>query len=136
MGKLEIDNKKCTGCQSCVLACSFAHTDKFSMLSGIKIKKNKSEGENKIFVCRQCEEPDCVNACPVEALEKDPESGIINFYPDKCIGCKQCIAACPYNALTFVESEDIIRKCDLCGDNEPICEKVCTAGAITFTEHL
>ncbi|MBN2828527.1 MAG: 4Fe-4S dicluster domain-containing protein [Tissierellales bacterium] len=128
-----VDSNKCTGCLSCVLSCSFAHTNKFSMQSRINIKKIKREGRCEIYVCRQCNDAQCISVCPTGALKKDSVSGEVVFDSENCIGCKLCISACPYNAITFLDEKNIIEKCDLCG-GDPICAKVCTTGALTFIE--
>ncbi len=133
MKRLVIDSEKCTGCLSCELACSFKYSKKFNVLSKINIKKNKHEGHCKINVCRQCVEAPCVDICPTGALIKDETSGEVEFNENECVGCKQCISACPYNAIVFNDDANIIAKCDLCG-GDPICAKVCTTGAITFAE--
>ncbi len=130
---LGIDEGKCTGCFSCVVTCSFAHTQRFSMNAKIHIKKDKHEGKYEIHVCRQCEDAPCVEVCPVAALEQDPETGLVLFFAENCIACRQCIEACPFKAVFFNEEENIVEKCDLCG-GEPMCAKVCTTGAITFDE--
>jgi anaerobic carbon-monoxide dehydrogenase iron sulfur subunit len=128
---LRIDESKCTGCISCVITCSFAHTQRFSMNAKINIKKDKPEGICEIKVCRQCEDAPCVDACPVAALERNPETGLVMFFAENCIGCKQCSEACPYDAVFFNEEKNLIEKCDLCG-GEPMCAKVCTTGAISI----
>lgn len=133
MKKLQIDDEKCTGCLSCVNSCAFAHTNMFSMLSKISISKNKYEGSSKINVCVQCDEAPCIEACPVDALKRNPETGVVDFFSDKCIGCKQCIKVCPYNGINFNIEDNIIEKCDLC-NGDPMCVKVCTTGAITLVE--
>lgn len=130
---LVIEPEKCTGCLSCVLSCSFAHTKKFSMQSRISIKKNKYEGESEINVCKQCDDAPCASACPADALIKNDKTGEVEFNADKCVGCKECISACPFNAITFNIEENIIEKCNLCG-GDPMCAKVCTTGAITYVE--
>lgn len=130
---LIVDSQKCTGCYSCVLGCSFAHTKEFSMLSKIQVKKNKYEGKCEIKVCRQCENAPCVNICPTGALVKD-DTGEVKFFAEKCVGCKQCISVCPYDAITINNTTNVIEKCDLCG-GDPICAKVCTTGAITLSDN-
>lgn len=130
---LVIEPEKCTGCLSCVLSCSFAHTKKFSMKSKVNINKNKYEGKCEINVCRQCDDAPCANVCPTDALIKNDKTGEVEFNADECVGCKQCISACPFNAITFNNEENIIDKCNLCS-GDPMCAKVCTTGAITFVE--
>ena len=84
--------------------------------------------------CNQCTDAPCVNACPTEAMYKRPD-GIVDFDKDICIGCKACMAACPYDAI-FINPEDhSAEKCNMCAHRidvglEPACVTVCPTEAI------
>ena len=54
--------------------------------------------------CQQCQDAPCVTVCPTGAAHHDPETGIVTMDPDRCVGCKYCIVACPYNAR-FINAE-------------------------------
>lgn len=82
-------------------------------------------------VCRQCEEPPCVAACPVRAINIDEKTKAVLVDANNCIGCENCVTACPYGAVTIGLREDkkpaVI--CDLCG-GEPECVEWCPFEAI------
>jgi len=131
---LMLNPLKCTGCRACEDACSFAHENAFnSSDSRIKVTTFLEELSFVPSVCLQCEEPYCAEVCPTEALVKDPETGLVNFNADKCMGCKQCIVACPWGAIKMNHLTKEIIKCDNCG-GDPACIKVCPSEAITYEE--
>ncbi|MCL4369767.1 MAG: 4Fe-4S dicluster domain-containing protein [Chloroflexi bacterium] len=100
-----IDLRKCVGCQSCTIACIAENKLPPGVVYRPVITEEKGEFPHvaKTFTprpCMQCEEPPCVPVCPVGATHKRPD-GIVAIDYDACIGCRYCIAACPYNARTF-----------------------------------
>jgi Fe-S-cluster-containing dehydrogenase component/DMSO reductase anchor subunit len=85
--------------------------------------------------CHHCLEPACMNACPVEAYEKDPITGIVRHLDDQCIGCQYCTLACPYDVPKYHPGKGIVRKCDMCSDRlregeAPACVQACPHEAI------
>ena len=91
----------------------------------------------RISVCRHCDDPPCVDACPEEAIDKR-EDGIVVMEYEKCSGCEACIEACPYDAIAFDEDQGVAQKCNLCRHRVdqglvPVCaDKVCLAHCIYF----
>ena len=83
--------------------------------------------------CTQCEDAYCVSVCPTKALTKNSEMGVVEFDGDKCIGCKQCVIACPWGSIKLNHTAKEIIKCDMCG-GDPECVKVCQAKALKFVE--
>lgn len=84
--------------------------------------------------CNQCDEPPCVDACPVTAMFQRPD-GIVDFDRDVCIGCKACIAACPYDAIYINPENHSAEKCNFCAHRvdqglTPACVAVCPTQAI------
>ncbi len=134
MKVLSIDISKCTGCRACEYACSFVHTGAFNRWdSRITISHFL---EDFIFipsVCTQCEEAYCVKVCPTQALSKNRETGVVEFDPNRCIVCKQCIMACPWGSIKLNHTGREIIKCDQCG-GDPECVKVCQAKALEYIE--
>lgn len=125
MKKLQAHPNKCTGCRSCMLICSFMHADLCNYHdSRIKIISDEAHGRHTPILCQFCEAPPCVNACPVEALSRDPETGAIHVDGGLCNGCLACISACPFEAMFFDQENQKAFTCDLCGGN-PECFKVC-----------
>ena len=124
--RLKINPEKCTGCGSCMLACSFAHNGVFDLRrSRIHLEGNLLHKEFIPHVCIQCAEAFCVQVCPTGALSKSAETGAILVDEEKCIGCGVCGEACPYHAITLQPEEGHVPLvCDLC-EGDPECVKVC-----------
>lgn len=163
-----IDTKRCVGCNACTTACKIAN----NVPEGIFWTRALTDGGDApdtpkgtfpnvqmryITVgCQHCENPACTKVCPVGATYKDPETGIVRQDYDKCIGCRMCMAACPYNARTFnwndpvratgasygdarvpERARGVMEKCTLCKErtdegDEPMCVRCCPADARIF----
>ena len=135
-GHIVINADKCTGCGSCMLACSIAKENKFSLsLSRIQILRDEEIAQFTPHVCIQCADALCVAACPVNALSRDSVSGVIKLDKDVCIGCQQCVSACPYGGVQFDPKRSIPLICDLC-EGAPACVEVCKLPqAITYVQY-
>lgn len=132
MGYVKADASLCVGCRYCELVCVFNKEKTCSTSrTRIVIEKNELEGIDRPNVCRQCEEPMCVAACPTEALYKDEKTGVVVFVEEECIKCQACVAACPFGSIWFNEEIDSILKCDLCG-GDPACVKICPTKALSL----
>lgn len=116
-----IDTKKCIGCHVCAMACKTENnlpndvwwnrifTDNggemgFDMVGG-SYPDNLQFGYIPV-ACQHCENPACVKVCPVGATYKDPETGVVRQDYDKCIGCRMCLAACPYTGVRSFNWEE------------------------------
>ena len=89
--------------------------------------------------CLHCIDPSCVSVCPVKAMTKNPETGLVSYDADACIGCRYCVAACPFHVPQFQYDTPFprIAKCQLCKEelakgDIPACAKVCPTGATLF----
>ena len=89
--------------------------------------------------CLHCVDPSCVSCCPVSAMIKDPETGVVHNDPDRCIGCRYCVYACPFGAPKYEYDSAFgrIRKCELCRHRLaegqlPGCVEHCPTGATLF----
>ena len=156
-----IDLTRCIGCRACQAACkqwnnlpaettanwgSYENPPRRSAKTWTTVTFNEvEEGDKLTWVfakrqCMHCEEPACASACIVGALHKTPEGAVV--YDDyKCIGCRYCMVACPFNVPTFEwdKPAPYIRKCTFCADRqagglEPACAKACPTEAILFGE--
>jgi Fe-S-cluster-containing hydrogenase component 2 len=131
---LYIDYQKCTGCRLCELVCAVFH-DGISnpARSRIKVMKWEAEGLYIPMTCQQCQDAPCMNVCPVKAISRDEELGRVFVDYDVCIGCRSCVAVCPFGAMNFNIRDKQVFKCDLC-DGEPQCVRFCEEKAIDYLE--
>lgn len=90
-------------------------------------------------LCNHCNRPPCVRVCPTSATYKDTKTGIVMMDQKRCIGCKTCMAACPYNARYFNEQVRAVDKCNFCfdtriskGETKTACAAACPAQARIF----
>ena len=97
-----IDQSKCTGCEYCTRACQ-AHNDINPEIQWNKVIPDGTVGDKQVFVprpCMHCEKAPCVSVCPVKASYYR-DDGIVMMDYDRCIGCRYCQIACPYEARSF-----------------------------------
>lgn len=162
---LTIDQSRCIGCHTCVVACKMQNNVPMGMLwnrvlteSGDGIDCAVGEFPNlkkawKPIACQHCENAPCVKVCPVGATYKAEDGRVLINY-ERCIGCRYCMAACPYNARVFnwqkpvrqpdfsygdapVRPSGVVEKCSMCKERtdqglEPLCVVVCPAKARKF----
>lgn len=137
MSKIVCDMKKCSGCLACVVACIDQHYDETvgDALSCRIYEKVQSESGlvcYKTRSCLHCEDAECIKVCPVGALIR--ENGFVIPFRDKCIGCRACAKACPYDIPRF-DKEGKLVKCDGCAVRvahglEPACVSTCNTGCL------
>jgi len=129
---LSIDVKKCTACRACELVCSYKHEGAFApSLSRIRVVRLHEEGLNMPVVCVNCARPACVEVCPTEAARVDRDVPVVRIVEEECIGCGECVTACPFGAVDFNEEKGVAFICDLC-DGKPVCVSNCIYGALSF----
>ena len=148
-----VDVTKCTGCEKCIEACinknnldadkgyfdSVISRDGLSSDRLLAIKKIET-GRFTRLSCMHCNEPACVSACLVGGITKSKEGPVI-YDPDKCIGCRYCMLACPFHIPQYEWNEvrPFMKKCNLCYDRIkenklPACVEACPQKAIIFGE--
>jgi Fe-S-cluster-containing dehydrogenase component len=163
------DSTLCIGCKACVSACKEVNNmpPEFSIeeqlwdtprdISGktLNVIKLYEDGPCRTGECKgkdmengfaymkisclHCVDPSCVSACPVSAMKKDPINGIVSYDKDACIGCRYCVAACPFGVPRFQYDTPVpqISKCQLCRHRMPegkysACAEVCPTGATLY----
>ncbi len=134
---LVVDPRRCTGCEICESVCSFVHNEEFNPLNS-RINRVRIEPViNSTLSCLSCYDPDCIKACQLLALSKDPESGLIKVDTTICDGCGACVRNCPFGAININVKERKAVVCDLCEsteEGEPQCVEYCPKGAIFIEE--
>ena len=144
-----IDLRKCTGCGSCVVACKTEHDVPLGVWRLWLKAEDKGTYPNvkRVFLprlCNHCDYPICVRACPVQATFKHEDGFVLQRY-NRCIGCRSCMIACPYNArhlLPYHRTDPkkpygVVDKCDYCIHRVkrglvPTCVSTCVGGAFVF----
>jgi len=135
----------CIDCQLCMDACVRTnHVPAYGWRTTIleRARPIGPTATERIFMpilCNQCNQPPCVRVCPTVATFKDKTNGIVVMENRKCIGCKTCMAACPYNARYFNEETRAVDKCDFCyesrlskGMTTTACSEACPAHVRVF----
>lgn len=123
---------QCTGCKICELVCSFSHYKIFNpSLSRIRVTAREFELIEFPVTCRLCYEPPCQKVCPTQALSRNNHLGVNQVDKELCIGCGECVAACPFGAIYITAEEKIPISCDLCG-GDPKCVKYCPREVLKY----
>ncbi len=134
-----IDNRRCIGCHACTVACKAEHGDPIGVNKTwvSYIEKGVFPDVGRAFHvmrCNHCADAPCVEICPTACLVTRGD-GIVDFDPGRCIGCKACMQACPYDAITIHPDSGTATKCNYCSHRvdsgrEPACVVVCPTEAI------
>jgi len=134
-----IDHRKCIGCHACTVACKTEnHVALGVNRTWVKyVEKGAYPNTRRVFQvtrCNHCEKPPCVTICPTTAMYRRKD-GIVDFNSDRCIGCKACMQACPYDSIYIDPDEGTAAKCHFCAHRtevglEPACVIVCPEHAI------
>ena len=140
-----IREDRCIDCERCKEACRKTnHVPEYGYRTTILEREIEIGPEEKIrefmpVLCNHCNHPPCVRVCPTRATYKDKKTGIVMMEYKKCIGCKTCMAACPYNARYFNEERRAIDKCNFCfdtrlskGEKLTACAAACPADVRIF----
>lgn len=158
---MAIDLRICISCNSCTVACKAAHGTQPGVLwcKVLEHETGRCPNVSRLFVpvlCNHCSDAPCVKVCPSGASRIRPD-GIVLVDYGKCVGCKACIAACPYDARTFVGERKyyfpetpipygvveldgavgVVQKCTLCSERlergePPACVEACPTGCRVF----
>ena len=136
-----IDNRRCIGCHACTTACKMEHLVPLGVTRTYVKQVDAGAYPNvrrhfQVTRCNQCDHPPCVTICPVTAMFRR-QDGIVDFDRERCIGCKACIAACPYDAIFISPETHSAEKCNFCAHRidqglEPACVIVCPERAIVI----
>jgi Fe-S-cluster-containing dehydrogenase component/formate-dependent nitrite reductase membrane component NrfD len=134
-----IDHTRCIGCHACTTACK-SENDVPLAVTRTYVKSVDvgtfpyARRAFQVTRCNQCDDAPCTTACPTSAMYRRPD-GIVDFDKSICIGCKACMAACPYDAIFINPNDHSAEKCNFCAHRldlglEPACVVVCPTEAI------
>lgn len=146
-----INLHRCIGCRTCTISCKMenslpAGVQRMRVLNGDgQTTYDKPQGtypDKLDFLwrpvpCQQCDSPACMDVCPVGAITKRSEDGIVVIDKSVCTGCQACVNACPFGSVVYDADAGVADKCDMClhrleaGIAKPICELCCPNRAIT-----
>jgi formate dehydrogenase iron-sulfur subunit len=155
-----VDTTRCVGCRACEAACSEAngnaepamlgddrvfdrHRDlepqAYTVVNRYPVPASATGGVRYIKTqCMHCVDPACASACPARALEKT-DTGPVVYHGGRCLGCRYCMVACPFDAPTFEFAHAVpyVKKCTFCAARQanglpPACAEVCPSGALQF----
>ncbi|MEW6334432.1 MAG: 4Fe-4S dicluster domain-containing protein [Thermodesulfobacteriota bacterium] len=140
----------CVGCHACEIACrqenNLTHETGSKWCRVITVKPRKAgDGLRADYLptlCLHCDEPLCLQSCPAGAITKRAD-GLVLVDAERCDGCRLCVCACPYGAMSFNEVTQAAGKCNFCLERsesgiEPSCVQHCLGGALRYvgTEEL
>ena len=127
--RIVLDLDLCCGCRSCEAACKVAFKGE------ARIRHGDIVGHAFLpLACKHCKEPLCMAACPVDAITRDEETGLVVRSAMVCVGCQSCSFACPFGVIDAPLVRHVSQKCSLCEDREdgPRCVVACSSGALQY----
>lgn len=151
-----IDTSKCIGCRACQVACKnwnnlpgnkiteeyYENPQRLTGDTWTKVRFHESVQGDKIkflfnkMQCMHCTEASCMAVCATGAISRRP-GGMVIIDEQRCVGCRNCVTACPFGAVNFSEETGTPRKCRFCEDRlaaglKPACVSACPTGALDF----
>ena len=132
-----IDPSRCIGCQACVKACEECDTHRGVSMIQFDYADRRETIATAAFVCFHCDEPTCAQACPADAIKKGEDGIVFSAMEPRCIGCSNCVLACPFGIPKIVPERELMMKCDMCYDRtsigkRPMCATVCPSQALAY----
>jgi Fe-S-cluster-containing dehydrogenase component len=132
-----IDQSRCIGCRACVQACGECGTHRGTSLIHLDEVDRGVTTQTVPMVCMHCEDPTCAEVCPADAIKQNEDGVVQSSLKPRCIGCSNCVLACPFGVPKYIQDFDQMMKCDMCYDRSsvglaPMCASVCPSQALWF----
>ncbi len=132
-----IDPARCIGCRACVQACGECATHKGMPMIHLEYLDRAYSTQTMPMVCMHCETPTCAEVCPADAIKRGEDGVVRSALKARCLGCNNCVLACPFGVPKMDSDLDLMMKCDMCYDRtsvgkKPLCASVCPSGALFF----
>ena len=132
-----VDPHRCIGCRACEHACSECETHKGHSMIHIEYVERSTSVQTVPVVCMHCHSPTCADVCPADAIKRSADGRVMTARKPRCIGCSNCVLACPFGVPKMMAELDLMMKCDMCYDRtstgrRPMCATVCPSGALTY----
>jgi len=132
-----MDPNRCIGCQACVQACSECETHKGYSMIHLDYVDRAHSVQTAPVVCLHCDSPTCAEVCPADAIKKTADGVVQTALKPRCIGCNNCVLACPFGVPKMKTEFKLMMKCDMCYDRtseglKPMCATVCPSQALFF----
>lgn len=139
---LFIDPSRCIGCRACEAACRECDSHKGESMVMVDFVNRGMSMATQPTVCMHCEDPvaPCAQVCPAVAILITPEGVVQQADPSRCIGCQNCVFACPFGVPKFDVEAKLMKKCNLCYDRtsqdmQPWCAQVCPTQALWYGDY-
>ncbi len=132
-----VDTSRCIGCQACVEACEECDTHRGVSMINFDYIDRPGSIATAAFVCFHCEDPTCAQVCPADAIKKGVDGIVQSALKARCIGCSNCVLACPFGIPKIFPEYQQMMKCDMCYDRtsvgkRPMCATVCPSQALAY----
>ncbi len=132
-----IDPSRCIGCEACKQACTECDTHRGRSMIHLEFVDRAVSTQTSPVVCMHCEDPTCARVCPADAIKQTDDGIVQSSIRDRCIGCSNCVLACPFGVPHYVAAIDQMVKCDMCYDRtsigrKPMCATVCPSQALFY----
>jgi Fe-S-cluster-containing dehydrogenase component len=132
-----IDQSRCIGCEACVQACGECGTHRGQSLIHLDFLEHGVTTRSAPTVCMHCTDPTCAEVCPADAIKVNEDGVVQSALKPRCIGCSNCVIACPFGVPRYLPAFDQMMKCDMCYDRTseglaPMCASVCPSQALWY----
>ena len=131
------DWSRCIGCKACVEACEECGTHRGHTMIHLEEVDRSRTTQTVPMVCMHCDDPTCAEVCPADAIKQNEDGVVQSSLKPRCIGCSNCVLACPFGVPKYMSAFDQMMKCDMCYDRtsvggKPMCASVCPSQALWY----